>query len=101
MLARRLSQREFVVEFSELLVERGVSLRSVARDAGVDPTFLSRAVRGVNGKSPSVELIGRVSVALGLPEDYWPEVRLAVVVRALESDSVLREDLYRRVTRGL
>lgn len=80
-----------------LLKERGLSLRALALRVDVDPTFLSRAVRGVGGKRVSVDLIERVTFALDLPADFFVEVRVDRIRCAVESDEVLRDRVYREV----
>ncbi len=50
----------------------------------------------MNYKTPSAELARRVAVALGLPEDYFPEFREAFVLERVRSDPRLREQLYKR-----
>lgn len=45
---------------------RGLSLREVARRAGIDPAHLSRIERGL--VSPSVAVLKRLADVLGLPE---------------------------------
>ena len=93
------TDRPFVVELPRLLEEQGLSLRALARQAGVTDAHLSRVVRQVNYKTPSGELTRRVAVALGLPEDYFPEFREAFVIDRVRSDSRLREQLYKRLRR--
>jgi transcriptional regulator with XRE-family HTH domain len=93
------SERAFVQELPALIKERGLSIRSVARSAEVDPGHLSRVLRGARGKTVSPELAGRVAVALGLPEDYFPEWREAVIVDRIREDPKLRDQIYDRVRR--
>ncbi len=78
-------------------MERSLSLRELAQRIGVDPTFLSKAVRGSGGKRPSLSLIERVAIALDLDPEYFVEVRLARIASAAEADPELRERLYREV----
>jgi transcriptional regulator with XRE-family HTH domain len=77
-----------------LMAARGLSLRAVAKAANVSPSHLSRAVRGVNYKTPGPKLVISVAVALGLPEDYFPEAREARVVDRIKADGNLRDRLY-------
>jgi lambda repressor-like predicted transcriptional regulator len=88
------TDQPFVQELPGLLQERGYSLRRLAREAGVDPSHLSRVIRRVSYKTPSPELTRKVAEALGLPKDYFPEYRQAVVVERIRRDSRLRERLY-------
>jgi len=94
MMSARLSAEPFTEEFPRLLGDRGLSLRAAARLAGVGPGHLSRALRGADGKTPGPQLIERLAVALGLPEDYFPEVREARVLSAVRADAALRDRLY-------
>lgn len=82
-----------------LLAERGWSLRQLAREAGISARHLSRAMRGVDYRSPGGELAGRIAEALELPRDYFPEYRERVVVDAVRADPKLRERIYRQVDR--
>ncbi len=91
------TQQAFGDAFPALLVERGLSLRELAQQIGVDPTFLSKAVRGSGGKRPSLSLIERVAIALDLDPEYFVEVRIARIASAAEADPELRERLYREV----
>lgn len=94
----RLSQRPFIEELPEILEERGLSLREIARQAGVDPGHLNRVLRRADYKTPSAKLCERVAVTLGLPADYWPEYREHVIVSRVRADPELRETLYKRIT---
>ena len=95
----RRSTRPFVEELPDLLKERGLSIRSVARSAEVDPAHLSRVLRGDRGKVISPDLAGRVAVALGLPEDYFPEWREASIVERLRKDPEFRDRVYEQARR--
>lgn len=86
-------------ELPDLLEERGLSIRAIARAADVDPAHLSRVLRGVRGKTPSPELARRVAEALGLPRDYFPEWREAVILHRIREDPALRDRIYDRVRR--
>lgn len=91
------SQRRLIDELPEILAERQLSIRALARSAGVSSSHLTRVLRGRDYKTPSAELCRRVALALELPEDYWPEYRERVVVEQVRSDPKLREELYRRL----
>jgi transcriptional regulator with XRE-family HTH domain len=82
-----------------LLEERGLTLRSVSRSAGVDHAHLSRILRGDRGRKVSPGLAARVAVALDLPEDFFPEYREGQVVKAIARDSGLRDQIYDRLKR--
>lgn len=94
------SERPFDKELPALIKERGLSIRAVARSAEVDPGHLSRVLRGARGKNVSPDLAGRVAKALGLPEDYFPEWREAVIVDRIREDPKLRDQIYDRVRRA-
>jgi transcriptional regulator with XRE-family HTH domain len=99
-MAKR-TQRSFVDELPELLRERSMSLRQLARDVDVTDSHLSRLLRGVGYRTkPSKDLARRVAVVLGLEPDYFLEYREAVVVDAVRADPRLREELYDRVKKS-
>lgn len=77
-----------------------MSLRALAQMVGVGNDHLSRALRGARGKSPSADLVRRVSIALGLPADFFPEARAAFVAKRLSEDPVLRDKVYDQLQRG-
>ena len=82
-----------------MLKSHGWSVRQLARAAGVSDAHLSRVLRGVNYKRASGDLARRVALALGLPEDYFPEYREAFVIDRIRTTSSLREQLYKRLRR--
>lgn len=88
----------FTAELPRLLRERRMSQRALAKQVGVSDSHLSRAVRRADYKTASPELMSRVAVALGLPEDYFPEFREAFVIEKIRSDPRLRDQLYRRLS---
>jgi transcriptional regulator with XRE-family HTH domain len=79
----------------DLLVKHQVSLRQLAKDAGISVSYLSRVLAGT--KPSSGELAARIASALELPEDYFPETREQRVVEAVRADPDLRERIYRRL----
>jgi transcriptional regulator with XRE-family HTH domain len=89
--------RPFVEEVPRLLQERNLSLRALARKAGVADSHLSRVLRQVDYKSPGPDLARKVALALDLPEDYFPEFREAFVLERVRCDPRLREQLYKRL----
>lgn len=95
-MAQRRTNQPFVVEVPRLLEERGLSIRALAREAGVTDAHLSRVLRQVNYKTPSADLAGRVARALKLPMDYFPEYREGLVLDVLHGDPRLRDELYDR-----
>jgi transcriptional regulator with XRE-family HTH domain len=94
------TKKSFQEELPLLLAERGLTIRGLARDAGVHYSHLSRLMRKADYKhSPSPELLERLCDVLELPRDYFPEYREAKVLDAVRADSDLRERLYRRLRR--
>lgn len=96
-MSRRRTATAFPQALPPLLREHGMSLRGLAKEVGVTDAHLSRVVRGVNYKSASGDLAGRVAVALGLPRDYFPEYREAAVVERVKRDPAYRDKLYDRM----
>lgn len=96
-MARPKTQVAFVIEVPRLLAERGLSLRALARQAGISESYLSRVLRHVEYKTPSAKLVRNVALAFGLPEDYFMEYRLAFVLERVRNDHALMECLYRRL----
>jgi transcriptional regulator with XRE-family HTH domain len=92
------TQRPFVEELPDLLRDRQLSVRQLARDTGVTSSHFSRLLRGIGYRTkPSKELAERVAIALGLPPDYFVEYREGVVLEAVRTRPRLREELYDRV----
>ena len=69
--------------YPNLLRERDLSLRTLARMVGVGDDHLSRVLRGARSKRVTGELASRVALALGLPDDYFPETRLEFIASNL------------------
>jgi transcriptional regulator with XRE-family HTH domain len=88
-----------VDELPQLVQERQLSLRKLAQLADVNQSHLSRVLRRADYKTPSAELVRRVALALGLPQDYFPEFRESVVHDAVRADAKLRDELYDRLRR--
>jgi len=97
-MPRARTNKRFADELPRLLEERGLSIRTVARAAGVTGAHLSRVLRGVNYKTVSPDLARRVALALDLPEDYFPEQREGVVIQRIRNDPKLRDELYARIS---
>jgi transcriptional regulator with XRE-family HTH domain len=89
----RPTDRPFTEELPRLLEENGVTLRALAREVGgLDHAYLSRMVRG---QVPvNVQHVRRIARILGLPEDYFPEVREAEVIAAVRRGPKLRDEIY-------
>lgn len=95
----RYSDTPFTEELPRILSERGVSLRALANEVGVSDSHLSRVLRRVDYKRASTDLMARIAVALGLPPEYFPEVREAFVIERVRADPRLRNELYARLKR--
>ncbi len=89
--------RPFSEELPDLLRERNLSLRALARMVDVGGDHLSRVVRGDRGKRAAGELTRRVAVALELPEDYFPEARFEFIVERLGEHPMLRDRVYNQL----
>lgn len=81
-------------ELPGLLQELGWSQRELARRLGINQAYLSRALRGVDGKRVRPALAQSVAEALGLPSDFFAEVQEARIAEAIRADPVLRKELY-------
>lgn len=84
----------FVEELPRLLEERKLTLRALARKAGVSDAHLSRVLRRKDYKTPSADLARRVARALELPDDYFAEYREGVVIDEIKANARLRDRLY-------
>ena len=93
MAPRNVTDMSFRNELPRLLAARGKSLRGVA-DAlgGIDHAYLSRMVHGKASVNP--HHAERIAIHLGLPSDYFPEVREAAVIAAVRTNSKLRDSVY-------
>lgn len=98
MPARR-TNHPFTAEVPRLLAERNLSIRALARSAGVTDAHLSRVLRRSAYKTASGDLARRVATALGLPEDYFPEYREAYVIERVRQEERLRDSLYARLSK--
>jgi transcriptional regulator with XRE-family HTH domain len=92
----RITNERFSDQVPRLLHERGLSIRALARAAGVTDAHLSRVLRRVNYKTASTDLARRVALALDLPVDYFPEFREGVVIDRVKHDPKLRDRLYKQ-----
>lgn len=92
-VAENTTNRSFVDELPKLLEKNGMTLRSLAREVGgLDHAYLSRMLSGKAQVNPGHA--ERVSRFLGLPLDYFPEVREARVVSAVRRSARLRDEIY-------
>jgi transcriptional regulator with XRE-family HTH domain len=86
--------RPFAEELPRLLDERGLSQRKLAQMIDLNPSHLSRVLRGADQTRASTELIKRIAQALDLPPAYFPELREIAVIERLKADAALRDRLY-------
>ena len=93
-MSKKRTPRPFSEELPDLLQDRGISVRTLARTVGVGDDHLSRILRGARGKRATSELTRRVAIALNLPEDYFPEARLAFIMERLGDHAALRDKVY-------
>jgi hypothetical protein len=91
--APKLTNRSFRDELPELLEARDLTLRALAREVGaLDHGYLSRMLSGK--AAVNVRHAERIARRLGLPPDYFPEVREARVVAAISKSPRLRDWIY-------
>lgn len=86
--------RRLADELPAILSERQISLRILASKLGLDHSFLSRAVRGADGKVLTPDLVRRIADELALPPEHFVEVREALVIERIRADGELRDRLY-------
>jgi transcriptional regulator with XRE-family HTH domain len=94
---RAQTDKPFAEELPRLLEERGLSQRKLAQLIDLNPSHLSRVLRGADKTRPSIDLIRRIAKALHLPPGYFPELREASVIERLKADPGLRDRLYRKL----
>lgn len=83
-----------------LLAQHGMSVRQLAAETGVSPSYLSQLLRGVDYKHrPSTALAQRVSLVFRLAPDYFGEYREQVVCERVRDDPELRDRMYRLIKR--
>jgi transcriptional regulator with XRE-family HTH domain len=96
-LVRGQSDKAFAEELQRLLAERGLSQRKLAQMIDLNPSHLSRVLRGADRTHPSTALIRRIAEALNLPAGYFPELREATVIEKVKKDPQLRDQLYKQL----
>src|SRR5215212_4050871 len=87
-------ERPFIEELPRLLEERGRTMHSLARQAGINPSHLSKILRQSHYKRPSANLAEKVARALDLSPEYFPEYREAALVARLKRDPEYRDALF-------
>lgn len=100
-MARRANrtERRLADELPRLIEERGLSVRGLALAAHITPPHLWRILRRQPGGNPSLQTALAITEALGLPEDYFPEVREGRVIEAVKNDPQLRDRVYRQISK--
>ena len=71
-----------------------MSLRALAAQIPIDAGHLSRALRDVERKRITPDVLRRICEILELPADYFVEARRAVVLEMVSSDDALADRLY-------
>jgi transcriptional regulator with XRE-family HTH domain len=99
MARAEVTQQPFAEELPRLLRERRTTLRALAREiGGVDHSYLSRMINGKTRVNPLHAQ--RIARHLGLPADYFPEVREAAIIDAVRENAQLRELIYFEQVKG-
>lgn len=93
-----MTEESFPAETRRLMAERQITLRGLAAKSGVDKGYLSRALRG--HENASLDLIQRVTLALDLPLDYFPEARRAWLRDLIEAHPGAADMLYDAINRS-
>jgi len=92
-VSANVTNRAFPDELPRLLGEKGMTLRGLAREVGgVDHAYLSRMLN--RRTAVNVVHAERIARHLGLPRDYFPEVREARVIEAVRESPRLRDAIY-------
>lgn len=88
------TDRPLIEELPRLLEERGRTMHSLAREARINPSHLSKVLRQAHYKTPSAALAEKVARALDLPPEYFAEYREAVLISRLKRDPRYRDELF-------
>ena len=95
--ARTRTTRPLVEELPDLLAERGLTLRGLAREIGVQQSYLSR-IQGASDSSarrrPSQRVLEEIARILQVEPDYFAEYRETIVLQAIAKDPKLRDRVY-------
>ena len=91
-MAAKRAQLPFRDELPRLLRDNGISGRELAKQVGIDQSYVSLVLNGQ--RAPSRKLLERSAEALGLPAAYWREFREQVVLERIRADAALLERVY-------
>lgn len=91
-MAHARTRQRFTDALPVLAEKRGLSLRAIAKEAGLDHSYLAKVLRG--DKRLRLEHVDAVASALDLPGDYFPEQREAAVLKAMRADPSQGERIY-------
>ncbi len=74
-----------------------MSLRALATEVPTSAGHMSRVIRGADGKRAKPTLLRRISEILGLPSDFFIEVRRSRLQELIASDDQLTDRLYEQL----
>lgn len=97
LVPQRRSSRSFRDEVPELLGSKGMSARQLARNVGVDQSYLVAVLAG--RRVPSRKLLEGTAKAFELPAEYFREYRELVVIAEIKADSTLLDRCFSLVRR--
>jgi transcriptional regulator with XRE-family HTH domain len=92
---RKFSEDPFGPTIERLMVETGVTYRSLADKTKLSAGYLNHLVHG-NRPVPSDKVVGTLAKALGVEPEHFREYRLRVITRKLEAMPELIDRLYKR-----
>ena len=98
-MAERRATEPFAEEVRRLLAERGWSIRRLAQEIEMDPTFVSRVLNRRRYKTPTLRLTESVAQAFDLPPAYFAEYRELYLIDRIKSDPEVRDWLFDLVKR--
>jgi plasmid maintenance system antidote protein VapI len=91
-MASHRAQEPLGMALLAVLAERGMSLRALAKRIRINPSHLSRVIRGEKAATP--ELIKRITRTLELPAGYFIEDREQRILERIRRDGKLRDRIY-------
>lgn len=79
----------------EVLDQRGISVRELARDVGLDSGHLTRLIRhDSTGQKVTGEVAERIALQLDLDPGFFVETREAAIVRHMRARPAWRDETY-------